>query len=100
MEKNNRFVSNMMLLLIFLALAMMIYIVVIAKSEGGQCQLSPLTYGAEKASEINYAAFSCTCSLNKPNSPIIGFDRHEVKTTYITPDIPELPPNFSFTMLE
>ncbi len=104
MGKNNTFSSNIMLILVILALGLMIYIATIARSDGGQCQLSPLTYGAEKATEANGAEFSCTCSLQEPNSPIIIFDRHEVR---IEPSVvtnprqyESLPDNFSLTLSE
>lgn len=61
-----------------LALGMLIYVAVVANSEGTQCLLSPLTYAADKLSEANNAEFVGSGSFLKEGSPLITFDRHNI----------------------
>ena len=47
-----------------------------------ECLKDPLLYGAEKLSKSNNAEFSCSCSLDKPNSPLIFFDSKNMSVQY------------------
>ena len=49
-----------------------------------ECLGDPLLYGAGKLSKANNAEFSCTCGLNKPNSPIIIFDSKNMSVEFPT----------------
>ena len=41
------------------------------RSEGTTCLVNPLAYGMKQVEKANGADFTCTCSLSKPNSPIL-----------------------------
>ncbi len=84
---NQRTVNYLVFAGIGIAFILMIYIAVIAKSDGGKCQLSPLTYGVQKLYEANNnKEISCSCLITDPitrsgmigASPILIFDRHNI----------------------
>ena len=62
-----------------------------------ECLGDPLLYGAEKLSKLNNAEFSCSCSLNKPNSPLIFFDSKNMSVEYPN-DVGKF--NFDFSSVE
>lgn len=68
-------INYILMTLMLFSLIMLGYIYNVAKSEGGQCQLSPLIYGVDKLSESNNADLTCICSLDKPNSDQIFVSR-------------------------
>lgn len=65
-----------------------------------KCLGDPLLYGAEKLSKLNNAEFSCSCSLNKPNSPLIFFDSKNMSVEYPTSLSNSNNFNFDFSNVE
>jgi len=78
MDKNLK-TMWILLMIISIILAIMSFIAIQITGENNQCMISPLIYGANKASRSNNADFSCICSLNKPNTPKVFFNSKEVK---------------------
>ena len=64
------------------ALGLLIYIAVIARSEGGQCQQNPLRYASKKLSESNNAFFQGSGYFIKENSPTIYFNQNNQSIIY------------------
>lgn len=64
-----------LMFVIMVAILLLFYDVTSHKDEKSLCVQNPLNYGAERLTKINNAEFSCTCTLNISNSPIIYFDR-------------------------
>lgn len=65
-----------------------------------ECLGDPLLYGAGKLSKLNNAEFSCSCSLNKPNSPLIFFDSKNMSVEYPTSLSNSNNFNFDFSNVE
>lgn len=76
-RKNKKLIVSNFIVIILLGLVMLMLLnlTITVKEESFLCLNDPLGYGAGKLSEANDADFSCTCGLNKPNSPIIYFDQ-------------------------
>ena len=47
-----------------------------------ECLGDPLVFGAKKLTKSNDAEFSCSCSLDKPNSPFIFFNSKNFTVEY------------------
>lgn len=48
--KAKKIINNIIIFLLLVAIALMMYILVVAKSEGGKCQQDPLVYASQKLS--------------------------------------------------
>jgi len=59
------------------------------------CVKNPLIYGASQLKEKNNAEFSCTCFLDKPNSPIIYFNSKRMNVEFPKTEKAELDINVS-----
>lgn len=71
--KMKNLVNKLILIALVIALGLLTYVAIQLPSEGTQCLLNPLVYGAKQVKQDNNAELFCSCNLDKPNSPIIRF---------------------------
>lgn len=62
------------LLALILTLGLLAYVAVQLPTEGTQCLLDPLIYGAKEIEKANNANVFCSCTLAKRNSPTLHFN--------------------------
>ena len=84
--------------LLGIVLLVLLNLAITVKEESFQCINDPLGYGAIKLKERNKAEFSCTCSLAKPNSPILFFDSESKSIIY--PKVQQSTEDFHFNFSE
>ena len=87
-NKISKEMSIMLLLLGVLIILIIIFGLVAntLRKDNLECFHNPLVYGAKYYTDQNGYEFSCTCSLARPNSPIVKFDSHNL--TVINQNIP------------
>jgi len=99
-SKDKRVVITNIIVIILLAgvLITLLNLTGEVKRESFQCMGDPLGYGAQKLSEVNGAELSCTCTLAKPNSPILFFDSTSKDILY--PEVRQSTNDFIFNLSE
>lgn len=83
---NPRLITSAMVFTLFLALALIIYVAIVATSEAGMCMQNPLVYASLKLSEANNRDFSGEGSfqhtqedyVNNRRYPRVSFNKSSV----------------------
>ncbi len=78
-ERVKKFTPYVLIFLVVLAIVLLIYAITQVRTEGSRCMVNPLVYGVNKLSEVNAGDMFCTCSFNKPNSPLIRVNRERME---------------------
>lgn len=89
--------DTIIIILFVVVISLLIYAVTIMKSDGVKCAKNPLNYGARELSRVNRAEFSCSCSLDKPNSPNIFFNSEMFNVDY--PETGNYDYEFNFSII-
>lgn len=80
---NKYLLLDCLLIFVFIiAIGLLFYDLTSHSDAKSECTMNPLIYGAKEISERNRANFSCTCMLDKPNSPLVFFDSFGMNVDY------------------
>jgi len=88
------------LVVILIVLGYMVKLTLDLDAKNLDCIDNPLIYGAKGLAHVNSAKFSCTCSLDKSNSPMVYFDSDSESLKVVRPysNNPQTETNFTKIM--